>query len=128
MKNLNKWIMHLSAFVNGITGIVISFFPRETGKLINTSSQSGTDLLLIKLIGATLFGYGVMNFLARNSVIGGIYGKPMVIGNMIFHLIVGGQLLKFIAGGSAAIPLIPAAVIYTLLAAGFLRMNFTSPV
>jgi len=120
--------MHISAFTNGVTGIVISFLPRETGKLVNTSSQSGADLLLIKIIGAALFGYGVMNFLARNNVIGGIYGKPMVMGNMIFHLIVGGQLLKFVAGGSATIPLMAAGIIYTLLAAGFLRMNFTSPV
>jgi hypothetical protein len=56
---------------------------------------------LASLLGGALVGFGAMNWIARRSTLGGIYGKAVVVGNQA-HFIVGAiVLLKhgIIAGG-----------------------------
>lgn len=57
---------------------------------------------LASLLGGALIGFGAMNWIARRSILGGIYGRAVVVGNQA-HFIVGAiVLLKHgvMAGGS----------------------------
>jgi len=127
MMSLNKITIHGSAWLNGLAGILISFFPSETGMLLTTSSQSGVDLLVMKIVAAGLFGFGVLNFMSLKHPLGGIYGKSIILSNMIFHLIIGVQCLKFAIGDSTSQIISVAGTLYTLLALGFIKMNFSIP-
>lgn len=121
--------MNSSAFINGIFGVAISFFPQEIGLAIDAQTQSGTNLLIFKLLGAALFGFGLLNYFGRNAILGGIYGKPILLSNAIFHMIVGGQLLKtVIQEGLHPMVFIPIGVLYAILTIGFFYLNFTSPI
>jgi len=120
--------MYASAAVNGVLGIAITFFPQEIGLTIDAQTQSGANLLIFKLLGAALFGFGLLNYFGRNAILGGIYGKPILLSNAIFHMIVGGQLLKtVIQEGINHVVFIPIGVLYAILTVGFFYLNFTSP-
>jgi len=118
-----------SAAVYLLLGLGISFFPVETGQVLGTVSQSGMDLLLMKVVGALLFGFGVINLMARKSAIGGIYGRAIVLGNIMTALIIGSQFLKFIFSGTDVGLLVWAVtILFLILFLAFLKLFFTPPV
>lgn len=128
MEKFSKSLMIASGFLNGILGILLTFLPQETGRWLGTSSQTGADILILQLLGGALFGIGLMNYMGRNAVLGGIYGKPIILGNMAFHFIAGLELIKYLFDTQQwGILLIPA-ILYSLLTAGLIRLNFTSAI
>jgi hypothetical protein len=82
-----KWIMTSSAFVMLAHGIVLLFAPEFLLKFLGLSFSADT-LIGIQLFGATLIGFGNMNWVGRNSVLGGIYGRAIVTGNFT-HTVIG---------------------------------------
>ncbi len=120
--------MLASAITYLLMGLGISFFPQETGRLLGTASQYGMDLMIMKALGALIFGFGVINLMAWRSPLGGIYGRSIVFGNFMMALIIGGQFLKFNftqdGVGTHIWILCGIFVVYML---GFLKLFFTSP-
>lgn len=57
---------------------------------------------LASLLGGALLGFGAMNWIARASTLGGIYGRAVVVGNQVHFLVGSIVLLKhgIVAGGS----------------------------
>ncbi|MEX0724371.1 MAG: hypothetical protein WD357_04795 [Gracilimonas sp.] len=129
MARFSKIVMTGSATLYLILGLGISFFPEVTGRILGTASQSGLDLLLMKVVGALLFGFGVINLMARNSAIGGIYGRAIVLGNIMIALITGSQFLKYIISANEIEPHFWAiTILFLLLFVSFLKLFFTPPV
>jgi len=128
MKKFNKLIILTSAILNGILGILITFLPQETGQLLGITSQTEATLLIMQMLGAALFGFGLMNYMARGVTLGGIYGKPILLGNLIFHFIAALELIRHLFEAHQFGYVLVFAILYAFLAAGFIRMNFTSPV
>jgi len=61
----------------------------------------------------------MLNWMSKDSVIGGIYGRPTTMANFL-HFFAGGMaLLKAAASGQTSSALWPLAVVYALFAAGF---------
>lgn len=128
MSNPGKHILLVSAVIYLVFGLGISFFPQETGRIFGTASQYGTDLLLMKVVGGLFFGIGVTNFMSRNSVVGGIYGRPLTLGNAMVNLIIAGQFIKFNfsqdgVGGHFWI----VALIFSVLALSFIYLFLRGP-
>ncbi|MFD0795321.1 hypothetical protein ACFQZX_16990 [Mucilaginibacter litoreus] len=84
-----KIIMAASALFLALTGMVLTFFPQE----ILTYLDAGTNVyfkLSIQLIGALYFAFAIVNWMAKGNIIGGIYNRPMVMGNLA-HFFIGGM-------------------------------------
>ena len=82
----------------------------------------------MQLLGAMYLGFGMMNWMAKGSIIGGIYNKPLVIGNLMHFAIGAITLLKvaFSLNESKEV-LIPLTIIYTLFALGFMAVFTKTP-
>jgi hypothetical protein len=78
-----------SALCAAAFGAMLLFAPHE---LSGALAPGRGDSPLIPLLGAALLGFGAMNWIARGSILGGIYGRAVVAGNQT-HLTIGGLLL-----------------------------------
>lgn len=87
--------MILSSVIMGLIGIIATFLPKE---ILIVLGQTPTQILsvVIQIIGALYFGFAFLNWMAKSVLIGGIYSRPLCIGNFAHFLIGGLALLKFI--------------------------------
>jgi hypothetical protein len=122
-----KSLMTLSALLMAILGVVASFMPQEILAHYG-SSLDGRAVLLIQVVGALYLGFAMLNWTARSNLTGGIYSRPVALGNFT-HFAVGAMtLLKALMGGSSrAIEIIVGSVIYSVLAVCFGLVLFTHP-
>ncbi len=79
----------LSALCLATFGAMLMFAPEEVSGVLMLGAGGGP---LAQLLGAALLGFGVMNWIARGAVLGGIYGRAVVAGNQT-HLTIGALLL-----------------------------------
>ena len=78
-----------SAVVLATCGIGLIFGSGEVSKsLFGDSSNS----MPVSLWGGAMLGFGAMNWVARHSILGGIYGRAVVVGNQV-HFFVGTMIL-----------------------------------
>lgn len=128
MQNFSKYLLISSAVLNASIGIAITFLPQETGQLIGTTEMNNADLALMQILGSALIGIAIINFMSRGATMGGIYGKPIQLGNLVFHFATGLGLLKYVFSAESWMIFGIPALLYLTLTAGFLKLNFTSPV
>lgn len=90
-----KILMISSSIFLGALGITFSFIPDEIiSSLSVTPNQIST--LSLQLLGALYLGFAMLNWMAKGSLIGGIYNRPIAIGNFM-HFAVGAlALIKII--------------------------------
>jgi hypothetical protein len=111
-------LMAASAIFLAILGIAALFAPDEILRAANVPSS---PLLppLVQLCAALLLGFSMTNWMVKGSRVGGIYNRPIAVGNLL-HFAVGALTLdRFALRGHEAWPVIALAAIYTLLAVGF---------
>jgi hypothetical protein len=113
----------ISALCFAALGSLLLFAPIELAGALLPPADGG---LLVQLLGAALLGSAAMNWTARRSVLGGIYGRAVVAGNQT-HLTIGALLLVkhgLATGGTAAYWVL--AGVYVLGAGLFLYLAFGS--
>ena len=121
---MRKLVLATSAIAMAAAGIAGSFVPHELLRAIEIPAD-GALPVAVQLYGALLLGFGVVNWMARDSLIGGIYNRPVAVGNLL-HFVSGTlALLKY--GPSKTLEVI-ATVLYMAFAAGFAMILFRSPV
>jgi hypothetical protein len=122
-----KLLMTLSAVVMGITGILLSFLPNEVLSYVHSITGAILDALILQILGAVYFGFAMMNWTAKANLIGGIYGRPIAIGNLT-HFVIG--TLALIKGYFASFDLIILAlsIVYGIFAILFTVVFFRHPV
>jgi hypothetical protein len=92
MKQTNtKLIMMLSAIFLAAIGISLTFFPNEIADLIGINS-SKTLQLILQILGALFFAFAMLNWMAKGTIIGGIYNKPVSVANLT-HFVIGALAL-----------------------------------
>src|SRR5690606_12587599 len=119
-----KFIMVASAFFFGIAGISLSFFPQE---ILNHLGVAVEDLLTLcfQVLGAMYLGFGMLNWMTKSSIIGGVYNRPIARANFL-HCVVAALAL---AKGATAIPEVPVVAwvittLYVLFAVSFGLLMF----
>ena len=122
-----KLLMTASAFIIGVLSITATFLPNELLRFFGQSSTA-TLLLLMQITGALYFGFAIMNWMAKTALIGGIYARPLAMGNFSHFLIAGMALLKFVINHPASLYLWIFAIIYVVFAILFGIVLFKSPV
>lgn len=122
-----KIVLAGSALLMGLLGIAGSFLPEELLRAAGVA-PSPTSVILTQLHAALLFGFAMVNWTARGSLIGGIYNRPIAVGN-VAHFVIGAlALLKATIGGGQVVALYALAGIYTMFAVAFALVLFRSPV
>ena len=118
-----SWIVTGFALGLGILGLAFIFAPQEMSTAI---LARGDVEPLASLFGAALAGMGLMNWIARHSALGGIYGRTLVSGNQAHFLIGALTLLRHGAsvGGTSAYWVL--AAFYGLGAIFFSALPFSS--
>ncbi|SFU41710.1 hypothetical protein SAMN05216480_1034 [Pustulibacterium marinum] len=86
-----KIIMTSSALFLAAIGISLSFLPNELASYLETEVTSVT-VLCLQLLSTLYMGFGLVNWMAKGSIIGGIYNRPIVMGNLM-HFGVGAVVL-----------------------------------
>src|SRR6185369_1661575 len=84
-----RWGMTLAAVCLSGAGAATLFAPAEL------LSAAGSDPRLspfVQLLGALYLGFGMADWTAKDSVIGGIYGRALALGNLV-HFAVGAMSL-----------------------------------
>jgi hypothetical protein len=124
-----KILMTSSALVLAIIGILLSFLPHETAEYLNVEPNIIT-ILFLKIMSALYLGFGILNWMAKGTLIGGIYNRPIAIGNLM-HFGVGAIALFKIASNNQAhseiiISLTAVYVIFAILFAYVFRTNPTN--
>jgi len=121
-----KILMIASSLVMGFLGICFTFLP---GEILGFSGVEPADLntLFLQITGSLYFAFAMLNWMAKGNLIGGIYSKPVAIGNFT-HFMVGGLLLSNSAFSSPEnIEIWIAAIGYSILAVLFGWVSFGNP-
>ena len=91
-----KLLMTSSAVFFGIIGILLSFLPNEIAEYLSVEPTIIT-ILFLQILGALYLGFGILNWMAKGTLIGGIYNRPIAFGNLM-HFVVGAiTLVKVIS-------------------------------
>jgi hypothetical protein len=119
--------MTLSAILMGVIGIACSFLPQEILQYFSRGSTTDLDPLIIQILGALYFASAMINWTAKANLIGGIYARPIAIGNFT-HFAVGALALgKGYLNSHHHVILVPA-LMYGIFAVVFGIILFSHPI
>lgn len=119
-----KILMTVSAIFLVIVGILLSFLPQETLHLLGKEDDMS---FILQLCGALLFGFGMLNWMVKGSLIGGIYNKGIVVANFAHFFIGSSILIKQYAKNTDLSYLLVLGIIYSIFSIGFGYLLFNSP-
>lgn len=115
-----------SAVVLAALGLAASFVPREI-LIVLGARPDALPVLFVQITGGLYLGFAMLNWMARGSLIGGIYGRPVAFGNFMHVTVVAIALLKALIAGPRPPVVIALAAIYWVLCAVFAWVLFTPP-
>lgn len=122
-----RLLMSSSALFLGALGLLASFAPDWLLTWLGTPVFPA-PLLLAQVLGALWLGFAAVNWMAQWNLIGGIYSRPVAIGNLMHFLVAGIALIKVVAEGSGLQGLWPLALVYAIFAVGFGLVVFRHPI
>lgn len=117
----SRVLMIASTVVLGICGIAALFAPVEL-----LSSLGLGDIappVLVQLLGALYFSFAITNWTAKDNAIGGIYSRPLALGNFA-HFTIGTLVLVRPLLALPRFPLLFAFAIYLVFALLFGALLF----
>jgi hypothetical protein len=118
-----KLLMTASSVTLGAIGLAASFAPVELLGALKISPAAPLPVI-IQLLGALYLGFALTNWTAKDSLIGGIYARPLSIGNCL-HFVAGAlALFKYQLAAGFHGPLTIALIVYGIFALAFAYLIF----
>jgi len=121
-----KVLMIASASVLAALGLVASFVPREILIFIGARPDP-LPVLFVQIAGGLYLGFAMLNWMAREGLIGGIYGRPVIFGNFMHFMVVAFAILKALIDGPRPPAVVVGAVVYWAFCIGFAWALVTPP-
>lgn len=121
-----KLIMTGSAGFMALLGLLVTFQPHDV-LLYFGMYPEGVMPVILQVMGALYLGFGMANWMARGILMGGIYAKPLALGNFL-HFFAGAMALlksSSFAGQPEIVWLLTA--VYGLSAVMFGVITFRHP-
>lgn len=118
--------MRASALVMAVLGLAATFLPQEIVRYAG-GTASAAAVVGVQVAGALYVGFALLNWMAQGNLIGGIYSRPVAVGNLAHFTIAALALAKAAASGAHAPAIVIAAAVYALFAALFARVVFRPP-
>ena len=122
---LSRILMTFSAIFMAVLGLVTSYFPDRVLETHGTVPD-GPTLLLIQMMGALYLGFAILNWMARGVIMGGIYARPLALGNFLHFAMVAAMLTRE-AIDHGVIQLATSAAVFSAFAIGFGVVLFRVP-
>ena len=119
--------MASSSFFMGVLGILFSFLPQEILSFAELDSN-GIAPLFIQVLGALYFAFAMINWMVKASLIGGIYNRPVAMGNFIHFLMGALVLVKGIRVVQVSTGFVVVCIIYSIFAILFGIVLFKHPI
>lgn len=117
-------LMSSCAIFLGLTGTAATFLPQE---ILSMADADESAELIVQISGAAYLGFAILNWMARGIVIGGIYSRPVALGNFLHFTIVALELLRIAIGGTGGLGATTAAAVYMAFSVAFGILLFTHP-
>jgi hypothetical protein len=119
--------MTASAVILGAAGILLTFAPDTILSLLNVS-QNATVVFIMQILGAFYFAFGMLNWMSKASLIGGIYNRPVAVANFTHFFIAGLALAKgLISNPDSAYAIWFVGIIYFVFGVSFGIILFRHP-
>jgi hypothetical protein len=110
-----RLLMTLSAVTLAALGVVSCFLPQEILQRAGATPDR-FPVAVVQIAGALYFGFAMLNWSAKGMLLGGIYGRPIVVANLT-HFVIGAIGLLEVRDKSGEV--VAAAGAYSLFAAWF---------
>lgn len=107
-----------SALFLGLIGLSLAFVPVEILEVYGAEPHKFT-ILLAKVAGALYLGFAILNWMARGNLIGGIYSRPVALGNFLHFFMVALVLVEEVLFGTLPLAIIIIATGNTVFAVIF---------
>lgn len=118
-----KPLMIASSLIPGLAGLFALFAPEELLKLFNLPQTTPLPVF-IQLMGAFYLSVALMNWTAKDNIIGGIYLRPITIANFAHFNIGALTLIKYQLSGAANVFLWGVLIAYLVFAIIFTWLVF----
>lgn len=118
-----RWLMRASAIYMGLIGVAATFAPHEILRFLGADAGP-MPALVLQVGAAALLGLALLNWMAQGVLIGGIYARPLAVGNFAHFLIAGLALIKASSTGLAGVPVVIGAIVHGVFALLFARVAF----
>ncbi|MCC8410594.1 hypothetical protein LJ707_16745 [Mucilaginibacter sp. UR6-1] len=122
-----KLIMTVAAVFLAAMGFALSFAADEIIKVLG-GTPTETQMLCLQLLGAMYYAFALLNWMAKGAIIGGIYNRPVAIGNFT-HFVMGSIVLTRAVLTNDTMPASIAVLagLYVVLAVLFAFITFRHP-
>ncbi len=124
--NWTRLLMSVSALTLILLGTTATFAPDYVLRGLSAPASPAL-LLMVQVLGAVYVGFAGLNWMARENLIGGIYSRPVAIGNLMHFLVAAIAMIKLLPQVSALPMLWPLALLYSAFAAAFGVVLFRHP-
>jgi len=115
--------MTVTSILLAVAGVTALFVPDVVLSALGTAVTAQL-FVMVQLMGGLYFGFALMNWTAKDSAIGGIYARPVSLGNF-GHFFIGALLLiKDQLSSGFDLPFFLVSVVYVLFAILFYWLVF----
>lgn len=121
----SRVLMSTSAVFLAVLGFATSYMPDKVLG-IHGSVPDMPTLLLVQMAGALYLGFAILNWTARGVLIGGIYARPVALGNFLHFAMVSVMLIKA-AIVHGVVQLAISATVFSVFAIWFGLVLFRPP-
>ncbi|MGB5287771.1 MAG: hypothetical protein WBN42_04725 [Ignavibacteriaceae bacterium] len=122
-----KLLLTASSVFMGLIGVALIFMPNEIIETLGLVPNKSSALTL-QVTGALYFGFAMTNWMSKSVLIGGIYSRPLSVGNFSHFLIAGLALVKTsINSNTSSTYIFTLTIIYMVFAILFGYVTFTHP-
>lgn len=118
-----KLLMMTTSLILGLAGIFALFAPENLLAMLSVPMVNPLPVL-IQLLGAMYFSMALMNWTAKDSAIGGIYARPVSLGNFA-HFFIGTLVFtKFLLSNGFNVSMLLIVVVYAIFGILFYWLVF----
>lgn len=105
-----------------VFGLAALFFPELAADALGHGAT-----VPVQLFGGALLGFAFLNWMGRSAILGGIYGRPIVVGNFGLGVITAGTSISASFDGRLPQWGWALAAIFMIHALGFFRLMRRPP-
>ena len=126
MSRSRHLLMIISAFFVFCLGVILTFGPGEVVQKLG-GVHAPLLIVLAQACGALYLGFGILNWMAKDNLIGGIYSRPVAMGNFLHFFAVAMALMKSFSVLPHSAGMVTLTVSYVSLAGAFGVVLFRHP-
>ena len=113
-----KTLMTVTSLALGLAGVLALFLPHELLAVLAVPLTNPLPVL-VQLLGVLYLAFALTNWTAKDSAIGGVYARPVSLGNFAHFTIGALTLAKYQLTEGLNVPLLIAFLVYALFAIVF---------